>query len=379
MSEHKFNVVILGLSITSSWGNGHATTYRGLVRGLAEMGHDILFLERNKPWYSSQRDLPRPPHCRTELYESLDELRERFEKEVRQADVVIVGSYVPEGALLGEWVLRTARGVKAFYDIDTPVTLHGLSRGSTEYIRRSQVPRYDLYLSFTGGPTLTRLERTFGSPAARLLYCSVDPQAYRPEHQPVKWDLGYLGTYSQDRQPALGELLIEPASIWNKGRFAVAGSLYPESIAWPSNVARIEHIPPQQHRCFYNSQKFTLNVTRADMVRAGYSPSVRLFEAAACAVPIISDYWVGLNDVLKIGSEVLVAHNREEVLRFLQQTSREEAQAIGMRARAKIIRYHSYQVRACELDSYIRERLERGAERQSRREPRVTVPSAVNA
>src|SRR4051812_3498305 len=287
-------IIILGLSITSSWGNGHATTYRGLVGELAARGHDVLFLERDLPWYADNRDVRRIPHVQVTLYRSLAELKRRHEKAVREADAVIVGSYVPDGIAVGEWVVHTAEGVTAFYDIDTPVTLTRLRRREAEYVSHELIRAYDLYLSFTGGPTLQVIEDEFGSPRARALYCSVDPQAYFPESHTPKWNLGYLGTYSVDRQPALERLLLEPAREWTEGRFVVAGAQYPEDIVWPTNVDRVQHLPPRKHRGFYNRQRFTLNITRADMVAAGYSPSVRLFEAAACGTPIISDLWPGL-------------------------------------------------------------------------------------
>ena len=135
-------IVFLGLSITSSWGNGHATTYRGLVRALWARGHDVLFLERDVPWYAANRDLPRPPYGRTELYASLEDLKRRFAGDVGDADFVIVGSYVPEGVAVGEWVMATARGATAFYDIDTPVTLAKLEQGDTEYLTPELIPRY---------------------------------------------------------------------------------------------------------------------------------------------------------------------------------------------------------------------------------------------
>src|SRR5215213_9061039 len=245
-------IVILGLSITSSWGNGHATTYRGLVRELVRRGHSVLFLERDAEWYASNRDLPSPGYCRTELYTGLDELRDRFAKEIHDADFVMVGSYVPEGIAIGRWVTADARGATAFYDIDTPVTLSLLERGDSDYIDAGLIPRYDVYLSFTGGPTLERIERRYGSPMARPLYCSVDPELYFSEEREPRWDLGYMGTYSDDRQPALDRLLIEPARRWAKGRFLVVGPLYPERIEWPPNVDRIVHLSPVEHRAFYN-------------------------------------------------------------------------------------------------------------------------------
>ena len=306
---------------------------RRLVRELEKRGHDVLFLERDVPWYASNRDLPAPSFGRTELYQSLEELKDRFGSDARKADAVIVGSYVPEGVAIGEWVTREAKGVTAFYDIDTPVTLAKFERGDYEYLAPHLIPQYDIYLSFTGGPTLREIEKRLGSPAARPLYCSADETLYFPEKREPKWDLGYTGTYSDDRQPPLNELLIEPARRAADLRFVVAGSQYPASIYWATNVERIEHLSPAEHRAFYNSQKFTLNITRADMIRAGFSPSVRLFEAAACGVPIVSDFWEGLDTIFEFDKEILVARSADDVLRFLREIGEDKRREIGERAR----------------------------------------------
>jgi len=348
----RLSIVILGLSITSSWGNGHATTYRALVRELVAAGHDVLFLERDQPWYAANRDLPQPPYGRTELYGSLDELHDRFAPAVRAADLVIVGSFVPEGAATGDWVQREARGRTAFYDIDTPVTLARLARGEHDYLRPDQIAGYDLYLSFTGGPTLRRLESEFGSPRARVLYCSVDTQLYYPEPQPDLWDLGYMGTYSDDRQPGVDRLLLQPAREWAQGRFIVAGPQYPESIRWPANVEYRPHLPPSEHRAFYNRQRFTLNITRADMVRAGWSPSVRLFEAAACGTPIVSDRWEGIETLFAPGREIVLADGPAEVLAVLRGMDEDERRALADRARARILAEHTAAHRAEQLVRY---------------------------
>jgi spore maturation protein CgeB len=347
-------IVVLGLSITSSWGNGHATTYRGLVRALARRGHDVLFLERDVPWYAENRDLPDPPYCRTELYGSIRELTGRFTDAVREADLVVVGSYVPEGIAAGEWVVSTARKVTAFYDIDTPVTLATLESGRSEYLTRDLIPRYQLYLSFTGGPILERLERTYGSPMARALHCSFDPELYYPEAVNRRWDLGYLGTYSVDRQPALQKLMLEPARRWPAARMVVAGPLYPETVQWPVSMERIIHLNPAEHRSFYNAQRFTLNITRADMIEAGYSPSVRLFEAAACGTPIISDYWDGIETLFEIGTEILIANKPEDTLRYLRDIPEDERKSIGERIRRRVLDAHTADHRAAELESYTR-------------------------
>jgi spore maturation protein CgeB len=355
--QPRLRIAIIGLTITSSWGNGHATTYRGLVRELVRRGHEVLFLEHDKPWYASNRDLPNPPFGTTVLYQRVADLRDRFAADVRSADLVIVGSYVPEGVTVGEWVTSTAGGVTAFYDIDTPVTLAKLERGDYEYLAPHLVPRYDLYLSFPGGPTRERLQRELGSPRALPLYCSVDPDLYYPEPRPHRWDLGYLGTYSADRQPPLEKLLCEPARRWKRGQFVVAGPQYPESIDWPANVRRIHHLPPAEHRRFYNEQAFTLNITRADMIRAGYSPSVRLFEAAACGVPIISDRWAGIETLFEPGEEILLADSSDDVLAFLRDTSDAERRRIGERARRRILAQHTAAHRAADLERYALEAL----------------------
>ncbi|MGV3723494.1 MAG: CgeB family protein, partial [Actinomycetota bacterium] len=312
-----------------------------------------LFLERDAPWCAAHRDLPRPPYGRTELYRDLDDLRDRFGAEIREADLALVGSYVPEGVLVGEWVTATARGMTAFYDIDTPVTLARVARGDCDYLNRAMIPRYELYLSVSGGPILERIERELGSPRALPLYCAFDPELYRPDPQPARWDLGYLGAYSDDRQPPLDRLMLGAARRWPEGRFAVVGPQYPESIRWPANVERILHLPPAEHCGFYNTQRFTLNITRADMIRAGYSPSVRLFEAAACGTPVISDYWDGLDSFFKIGSEILVSHSGLGTLEYLTDLSETERLAIGRRARERALEQHSAAARAQELERYV--------------------------
>jgi spore maturation protein CgeB len=357
MSRTQLRIVVLGLSITSSWGNGHATTYRALVRELVRRGHDVQFLERDQPWYAEHRDLPRPPYGRAALYASLDELRDRFARTVREADLVIVGSFVPDGAAVGDWVQAEAAGVKAFYDIDTPVTLARLARGEHDYLSPAQIAGYELYLSFTGGPTLRKLEREYGSPRARVLYCSVDPELYFPEARSPAWDLGYMGTYSDDRQPTVERLLLNPARQMPQSRFVVAGPQYPHEIDWPANVEYRAHLPPAEHRAFYNSQRFTLNVTRADMIRAGWSPSVRLFEAAACGTPIISDRWAGIETLLAPGREILLASTAQEVLAVLRRFGEDERRALAERARKRILSEHTAAHRAKQLEGYALELL----------------------
>jgi spore maturation protein CgeB len=349
------SVVVLGLSLSSSWGNGHATTWRALLRAFAARGHEVLFLERDAPWYASNRDLPDPGFCRLSLYRDLEELVGAWGDAIAAADAVIVGSYVPEGVAVGRMVQRLVRrGVVAFYDIDTPVTLAKLARGDHEYLSPALIPGYDLYLSFTGGPTLDGIMRRFGAPDARVLYCSVDEAAYCPQPgAALRWDLSYIGTYSPDRQPALERLLIEPARRAPQRRFAVAGPQYPADIAWPANVERIEHVPPDAHPGFYAASRFTLNVTREDMRRAGWSPSVRLVEAGACATPVISDTWAGLEALFRPGLEILLATTPEDVLEALLDLGEKRRRALGEAMRRRVLGEHTATHRAAELEGHL--------------------------
>ena len=347
-------IVVLGLSITSSWGNGHATNYRALAGALTARGHDLLFLEREVPWYAAHRDMPAPPWGRTELYVSLEELHDRFLVEVRDADLVVVGSYVPEGVAVAEWALNAAAGAVAFWDIDTPVTVAKLEAHDDEYLTRALVPRFDLYLSFTGGPLLHRIESEFGARCARPFYCMADPTTYRPLEEQERWLLGYLGTYSRGRQPAVQSLLVDTARQLPEERFVVAGPQYPAGLEWPANIARIEHLPPADHTCFYARQRFTLNVTRPAMLRAGWSPSVRLFEAAACGIPVISDAWEGLDHFFRPGSEILVVESSGAIVDALRGLSPGEARSIGMAARERVLSEHTPARRAEELEAHVR-------------------------
>jgi spore maturation protein CgeB len=343
-------ITVLGLSITSSWGNGHATTWRALLAALAARGHAITFLERDVPWYRAHRDLPRADWCRIALYRDLADLRRRFAAVVADADVVVMGSYVPDGVAVARWVQSAAAGVVAFYDIDTPVTLAKLARGDHEYLAPDLIPRFDLYFSFAGGSSLARLEQQFGARRAYALYCAVDPVVYRPLSLPQRFALGYLGTYSADRQPAVERLLIEPARALPEQRFVVAGPQYPADLSWPVNVVRHDHVPPERHPEFYNRLRFALNVTRADMVAAGWSPSVRLFEAAACGVPIVSDPWPGLEELLAPGREILIASSTADAVRCLREIGTDERARIAAAALARVLAAHTADHRAAEFE-----------------------------
>ncbi len=349
-------IVIFGLSITSSWGNGHATTFRALAKALNARGHRIVFFERNLEWYASNRDCPEPPFCDVRLYEEWQEALPVVRDELRHADVAVLGSYFPDGLQAADEILDSNACVKAFYDIDTPVTMAALRQyGKAEYLSSWQIPGFDVYFSFTGGPILRELRERFGVRRAFPLYCSFDPQEYRRfrVNRRFACDLSYMGTYASDRQPTLEELLCTPARYLPRQNFMVAGPQYPKSIRWPENVRRIVHLNPRWHGRFYSSSRFTLNVTRRDMVQAGYSPSVRLFEAAACGATMISDNWPGLESFFVPGREILIPADHREVLRYLTEMGDAERQRIGDAAQARVLAEHTSEYRALQFENEV--------------------------
>lgn len=336
-------VVICGLSITSSWGNGHTVTFRALARALTRRGHDLLFLERDTPWYSSFRDaLDQKELGSIKLYKNLAELRRRYTGALRTADCVILGSFVPEGVRVARWLLAHAnQAVQIFYDLDTPVTLAKLKAGDDEYISARILPRFDYYLSFAGGAALEEMAKRYRVQNPITFWCTVDPQVHFPWPSPFIWELGYLGTYCADRQPKLERFLIQNAREMPSRNFVVAGPLYPQSIRWPRNIARAEHVGPKDHAIFYGRQRFTLNLTRDAMTANGYSPSTRLFEAAACATAAISDPWEGLDEFFEPGKEILVAHTAREVREILQDYPESDRVALAFRARRRVLASHT--------------------------------------
>lgn len=348
-------LVVFGLSISSSWGNGHASTYRGLLSALAERGWSIIFFEKDVEWYAARRDMPDPGYVDLRLYDTWPSVRTQAAAAVSAADAVLVGSYAGDAVEVTDW-LAPQRGRRPlfFYDIDTPITLAALHHSrAASYLRDDQVACFDTYLSFTGGPALHELEARWGSPHAEALYCGVDARVYRPVHPDPRFTctIGYMGTYAEDRQPKVEELLIAPARVRANDRFLLAGSLYPGSMVLPSNVDRLEHVYPRDHSAFYSSCRVTLNLTRAAMVRYGWAPSVRLFEAAACGACIVSDSWPGLRELLLPGEEILLAEDQTDVLHHLGELTTERRAAIGAAARRRVMAEHTYPRRAAQFEA----------------------------
>jgi len=344
-------IVIFGLTISSSWGNGHATLWRGLCSALHRMGHTTVFFERDVPYYAGHRDLLALPGGELVLYSSWPDVIAEARRHLADADVAIVTSYCPDGIAAADLMFDSQVALRSFYDMDTGITLARLDAGEqVAYLPPEGLTGFDLVLSYTGGRALDDLRTRLGARLVAPLYGHVDPEGHKPAAPMREFacDLSYLGTYAEDRQRALETLLIEAARREPGMRFLIGGSMYPQDFPWSDNIYFVRHIPPYMHAAFYSSCRLTLNVTRQPMAAMGYCPSGRLFEAAACSVAIISDWWEGLDEFYKPGEEIIVASNTEEVIAALH-LSADELGAIARRARERTLSSHTAAHRAQEL------------------------------
>ena len=347
-------VVVFGLTISSSWGNGHATLLRALFRQLIARGHQIVFFERDVPYYAAHRDLHELPGGKLIFYRDWEEAASIARHEVFDADVAMVTSYCPDGIAASE-VVWSSNALRVFYDMDTPVTLSNLRTGqSLAYVDSRGLGEYDLVLSFTGGGALTALQEELGARKVAPLYGSVDPDLYRrvAPNESYRSDLSYLGTYAADRQAALDRLFIEAARHRPEERFLIGGAQYPQKFPWVENIFFVQHLPPSEHPAFFSSSRVTLNVTRDTMKAMGWCPSGRLFEASACGTPIISDHWPGVEEFFTPGEEILIAQTTGDALAALQ-LSDHELSAIAAAARERTLSEHSATRRAEQLEDLL--------------------------
>lgn len=348
-------LVIFGLSVTSAWGNGHATLWRGLLRALGADGHRVVFFERDTPWYAKHRDFTESEDYDVVLYPSWDAVAPRAVRELADADVGIVTSFCADAREACELVLGSAHAKHLYYDLDAPVTLEALARGEdVPYLPAAGLGDFDLVLSYTGGPTLEALKTRLGARRAAPLYGSVDLETHgRGERQTsFESDLSYLGTYAADRQEGVERLLFSAARSLPEKRFLLGGPMYPPECARPANVTWLTHVPPNDHPAFYGSSRMTLNVTRGAMASMGYCPSGRLFEAAACGAPIVTDAWAGLGEFFESGREIIVANDTSDVLEAMSLGD-SELRAIARRARERVLAEHTAERRARELIALI--------------------------
>jgi spore maturation protein CgeB len=345
-------IVFFGLTISSSWGNGHATLLRGLFKALTTRGHRIAFFERDVPYYATHRDFVESADIELHLYREWRDISAAARNAVAEADVAVVTSYCPDGIAATELVCSSNVDLRVFYDLDTPVTLEALNNGEQlTYIGPRKLFDFDLVLSYTGGAALTALQEQLGAQRVAPLFGSVDPEIHRPACSLAGYqaDLSYLGTYAYDRQRALDELFIQVARRLPQKRFIVGGSKYPIDFPWRQNIWYVQHVAPSAHAAFFCSSRLTLNITRGAMARMGYCPSGRLFEAAACGVAIVSDEWDGLESFFERGREIIVARTTDDVIAAIQLPA-EELASIAEAARERVLASHTAAHRAAELE-----------------------------
>ena len=352
-------ITIFGLTLSSSWGNGHATPYRAILRALHRRGARVVFYEKDVPYYARHRDFESCPYCDLRIYRDWNEVRSEALREAGDSDIVMTASYTPEGARISDEVCALPHPLHVFYDLDTPVTLSRLNDGPLDYLHRKQIPQFDLYLSFTGGALLRQLEQRYGARIARPLYGCVDPDVYRRVEARKEFAsaLSYLGTYAADRQAKLDDLLLEPARSRRDLQFLLAGSLYPHGWSWPENLRRFEHVAPHDHPALYSSSRATLNITRQEMAASGYCPSGRFFEAAACGTPILTDYWEGLDAFFDSDHELNVVRTPDDVLACLDMPLNELARRAEL-ARQRTLDEHTGERRATEFLAHCNDALQ---------------------
>src|SRR3989440_7203273 len=346
-------IVVFGLTISSSWGNGHATLLRGLFSALVRRGHRVVFFERDTPYYAPHRDMVHMPGVELRLYADWSETRADAERTLNDADAAMVTSYCPDGISASELVLSSKARIRIFYDLDTPVTLSRLRDGENlSYIPAAGLGAFDLVLSYTGGAALEELRSRLGARRVAPLYGSVDPAIHRPVEGMAQYrgDLSYLGTYAADRQSTLQQLFLEPARRLPERRFVLGGAMYPMTFPWTQNIYFVRHLPPEEHSAFFCSSRLTLNVTRRAMADMGYCPSGRLFEAAACGVPIVSDAWQGLDNFFEPGRQILIARSAEDAVEAVKLKD-EELHRNAKAARERVLDQHTAEHRAHEFEA----------------------------
>lgn len=348
-------LVIFGLSISSAWGNGHATLWRALCKSLARRGHQVVFFEHDVPYYAAHRDIFELPQGKLILYGKWEEILPAAQRHISDCDVAMTTSYCPDAIAATEMIGDSHAPVRCFYDLDSPVTLDRVERGlPVDYVGNNGFSGFDLVLSYAGGEALVQLQSRLRARTVAPLFGCVDPEVHRPmdAKDDYRADLSYLGTHAADRDQMLRTLLVEPAKRLPQRKFIIGGAMYDGTFPWEPNIFFLSHVPPQEHPAFYCSAKLNLNVTRLSMARNGYCPSGRLFEAAACNAAVLSDNWAGLSAFFEPGREILTATTTDEAMDALSK-SPDELGRISRAARQRTLEEHTADVRVRQLENIL--------------------------
>lgn len=346
-------IAFYGSSLLSSYWNGAATYYRGLLRAMAQRGHDIVFYEPDAYDRQKHRDIDAPDWCQVVVYDATPHAMTQAARRAASADVVVKASGVgyEDDALLQAVMANARQGaIRIFWDVDAPATLAEISPQPQHPLRKA-LSGLDLVLTYGGGDPVVEAYRALGAVACRPIYNAHDPDTHHPAPPDGRFDadLGFLGNRLPDREARVEQFFLEPAKRLADRRFLLGGAGW-GARALPANVRWLDHVPTRDHNAFNCTPMAVLNINRESMAAAGFSPPTRVFEAAGAGACLITDAWEGVGMFLRPGEEILVARDGRDVADILRGLDRDRASAIGERALARVLRDHTYAQRAADVD-----------------------------
>lgn len=342
---------IFGHTISSSWDGRHASVWRGLCRALARCGHRVVFFERDHLQLAAQRDMPHPEGCDLRIYRDWDDVRAMAARELADADAGMVTSRCPDARAASQLVLEAGLSVAAFYDLESPRTVARRRAGQTiEHVGPEGYRPFDVVLSYAGGPVLLDLVELLGARRVETLFASLDTSIHQPDGPSPEFTAraSFLGPYTRDLHEMLDRLFFEPSRRLSQVQFALGGGGVPDSLLLPSNLHRVGPIALDRQAAFYCSSRITVSVTPREMARAGHCPPARMFAAAGCGVPVLSDAWDGIEVFFEPGREIFVAGSTEEAMDVVCLPD-EELARVGRAARERALAEHTAEARARRL------------------------------
>jgi len=360
-------IAFYGSSLLSSYWNGAATYYRGLLSDLAGRGYDITFYEPDAFDRQQHRDIEPPEWAKVVVYPATEEAARGVIAKAREANVVVKASGVGVfDDLLLESVVAAAdpHAIKIFWDVDAAATLDELRYAGPEHPLRKLLPQLDMVLTYGGGRPVVDAYEGFGAPKCTPIYNALDPTTHHPVPPEPRFqaDLNFLGNRLPDREARVEEFFLKAAAALPERRFLIGGNGWGDK-AMPPNVTNLGHVYTREHNAFNTSPLAVLNIARDSMASIGFSPATRVFEAAGAGGCLITDFWEGIELFLEPNEEVLVARDGQDVAEHVRALTPERARAIGEAARARILAEHTYTRRGAEVDAllkaYAREKRER--------------------
>lgn len=359
-------IAFYGSSLLSSYWNGAATYYRGLLRDLAARGHDITFYEPDAFDRQQHRDIDPPEWAKSVVYPATKDALAKVLAEARHADVVVKASGVGvfDTELL-EGVIRHAapHATRIYWDVDAAATLDEMRRDA-DHPLRSALGQLDLVFTYGGGDPVVEAYGGFGARRCVPIYNALDPTTHHPVDPDPRFasDLAFLGNRLPDREARVEEFFLRAAAVLPERQFLIGGNGWHDK-AMQGNVRHLGHIGTAEHNAFNCTPLAVLNVARDSMANIGFSPATRVFEAAGAAACLITDYWDGIEQFLKPDEEVLVARDGQDVADHVRALTPGRARAIGQAALRHVLAAHTYTLRGAQVDAILRAETEQRRER----------------